>query len=159
MFRIPTSSLECKALGGAEGCEEKLESKFLAGAFERFPPEESWQSGSCEKKVNEADVLWRSTTISPWCGQGTRSRLMGSSLPWAVILLVCIRWGRRGGRLRGLRTRRILRPPRRRRGSEVEVEDEAGRERVGPGPGRSGCGVIFTGVGDRLASEAHTRLL
>ena len=37
MFRFATSSLEREVLGGAEGWEEELESKFLAGALEVAP--------------------------------------------------------------------------------------------------------------------------
>jgi hypothetical protein len=37
MFRFPTISLGREVLGGAEGWEEELESKFLAGALEVSP--------------------------------------------------------------------------------------------------------------------------
>jgi hypothetical protein len=135
MFHFATSSLEREVLGGVEGWEEGLESKFLASALD-VAPGRIMAKQSREEKVNEADVLWRFITTSPWCGPGTRSRLMGSSLPWVIMRLVCIRWGRRGGRLQGLRTRHIRHPPRR-RGSEVEVGD--GVERVW---GRELGGVI-----------------
>jgi hypothetical protein len=132
MFHFATSSLEREVLGGVEGWEEGLESKFLASALD-VAPGRIMAKRSCEKKVNEADVLWRFITTSPWCGPGTRSRLMGSSLPWVTMRLVCIR---RGVRLR------------------LEMELRESRA----GAGRSDCGVINTGHG-RLASEAHTRLL